>query len=72
MLFRSIRLKSNVAVRSDLSILGQTAPGDGVMLYGRSVSFSGQSNVVVRYLRFREGIEGDRGKCSVNISKGGS
>ena len=67
-----IRLKSNVAVRSDLSILGQTAPGDGVMLYGRSVSFSGQSNVVVRYLRFREGIEGDRGKCSVNISKGGN
>ena len=65
-----IRLKSNVAVSSDISLLGQTAPGDGVMLYGRSVSFSGQSNVVVRYLRFREGIAGDKGKCSVNLSKG--
>lgn len=65
-----IRLKSNVAVSSDISLLGQTAPGDGVMLYGGSVSFSGQSNVIVRYLRFREGIAGDRGKCSVNISGG--
>ena len=65
-----IRLKSNVAVSSDISILGQTAPGDGVMIYGRTVSFSGQKNVVVRYLRFREGIAGDRGKCSVNLSSG--
>lgn len=65
-----IRLKSNVAVSSDISLLGQTAPGDGVMLYGRSVSFSGQKNVIVRYLRFREGIAGDKGKCSVNLSKG--
>ena len=65
-----IRLKSNVAVSSDISLLGQTAPGDGIMLYGRSVSFSGQRNVIVRYLRFREGIAGDRGKCSVNLSGG--
>jgi pectate lyase len=66
----SIRLKSNVAVSSDLTIQGETAPTNGITLYGRSVSFSGQSNVIVRYLRFREGIGGDRGKCSVNISKG--
>ena len=65
-----IRLKSNVAVSSRTTLAGQTAPGEGVTLYGASVSFSGQSNVVVRYLRFREGIGGDRGKCSVNISKG--
>src|ERR1017187_1742444 len=66
-----IRLKSNVAVSSRITLAGQTAPGDGIMLYGRSVSFSGQSNVVVRYLRFREGIAGDKGKCSVNLSNGG-
>ena len=65
-----IRLKSNVAVSSAISILGQTAPGDGIMFYGRSVSFSGQKNVIVRYLRFREGITGDKGKCSVNLSNG--
>ena len=65
-----IRLKSNVAVRSHISLLGQTAPGDGVMLYGRSVSFSGQQDVIIRYLRFREGSAGDKGKCSVNIAGG--
>jgi pectate lyase len=65
-----IHLQANVAVSSDISLLGQTAPGDGVMIYGRSVSFSGQKNVVVRYLRFREGIAGDKGKCSVNLSNG--
>lgn len=65
-----IRLKSNVAVSSDISILGQTAPGEGITLYGKTVSFSDKNNIVVRYLRFRQGMQGDRGKCSVNISKG--
>jgi pectate lyase len=65
-----IRLKSNIAVSSRVTLDGQDAPGGGVTIYGRSVSFSGQSNVIVRYLRFREGIAGDRGKCSMNLSGG--
>jgi len=65
-----IRLKSNIAVSSNLTLDGQNAPGGGVTLYGRSVSFSGQHNDIVRYLRFREGISGDKGKCSVNLSGG--
>ncbi len=65
-----IRLKSNVAASSDISIFGDTAPGNGITLYGRSTSFSGQKNIIVRYVRFREGIAGDKGKCSVNLSKG--
>lgn len=65
-----IHLKSNVGVSSDASILGQTAPGDGITLYGHSVSFSGSSNVIVRYLRIREGPDGDRGKCSINLAGG--
>lgn len=65
-----IRLKSNVAVSSRITLDGQNAPAEGITFYGRSVSFSGQSNVVVRYLRFREGIAGDKGKCSVNLSNG--
>jgi pectate lyase len=67
-----IHLQSNVAVNSNLTLQGQTAPGEGITLYGHSVSFSGQHNVIVRYLRFREGISGDKGKCSVNLSGGGS
>jgi pectate lyase len=65
-----IRLKSNVAVNSHLTLNGQTAPGDGITLYGRSVSFSGQNDLIVRYLRFREGIAGEKGKCSVGLSDG--
>lgn len=66
-----IHLQSNLSAKSNLTIQGQTAPGEGITLYGRSVSFSGQKNVIVRYLRFREGISGDKGKCSVNLSGGG-
>ena len=67
-----IRLKANVAVSSDITLAGQSAPGEGIALYGKTVSFSGSSNQIVRYLRFRQGSSGDRGKCSVNISKGRS
>jgi len=62
-----IRLKSDVLVNSDLTLAGQSAPGQGISLYGRSVSLIGVSNVIVRYLRFREGINGDKGKCAVNL-----
>jgi pectate lyase len=65
-----IKLATNVSVSSGITILGQSAPGDGIALYGHSVSFSGSSNVIVRYLRFRQGIGGERGKCSVNLAAG--
>jgi pectate lyase len=65
-----IRLKSNVVAGSRITLDGQTAPGDGITLYGRSVSFSSRSNVIVRYLRFREGITGDKRKCSIILSGG--
>src|SRR5712671_5615079 len=65
-----IRLKANVSVASHITLVGHGAPGDGIALYGKSVSFSGSRNVIVRYLRFRQGISGDRGKCSVNLSSG--
>ena len=65
-----IRLKSNVPISSDVSILGDTAPSNGITLYGRSASFSGQKKSIVHYVRFREGIAGDRGKCSVGLTSG--
>lgn len=67
-----IKLDSNVSVSSDITIAGQTAPGEGVAIYGRSVSLSGSHNVIVRHMRFREGIHGDRGKCSINLSGAGN
>ena len=65
-----IRLQANVAVSSQITLDGQSAPGAGIMLYGRSTSFSGGHDVIARYLRFREGIAGDKGKCAVNLSGG--
>ena len=64
-----INLAANVEVSSNLTIAGQTAPGEGICLYGRSVSLGGQSNIVLRYVRFREGIAGDRGKKSLGMDK---
>src|SRR5262245_21394978 len=65
-----IKLESNLEVSDNLTLLGQTAPGDGISIYNRSTSFSGHKNVIVRYVRFREGIAGDRGKCAINCSTG--
>lgn len=65
----TIALTENVDVASDLTIAGQTAPGEGICLYGRSVSLGGHSNIIIRYLRFREGIAGDRGKKSLGMDK---
>jgi len=63
-----IELKSNIAVSSDVTIAGQSAPGAGIVLYGHSISLSGQHNIILRYLRCRQGIHGDRGKCSINMA----
>ncbi|MCM1141262.1 MAG: pectate lyase [Muribaculum sp.] len=38
----------------DLTLAGQTAPGDGICIAGRQVSFNGD-NTIVRYMRFRIG-----------------
>ena len=48
-----IDLKSNIKVRSNKTICGQTAPGDGITLRYYTVEFTDCDNVIVRYLRFR-------------------
>src|SRR6202041_2393065 len=63
-----IKLQSDVAISSDITIAGQSAPGDGICLYGRTTSLSGQKNLIIRYVRFREGIAGSKGKCSINAA----
>lgn len=65
-----IRLNSGLVVSSNLYIAGQTAPGEGITVYGNRVSFSGADNTICRYMRFRMGVVGDSGKDAMGISNG--
>ena len=51
-----IRLQSRLTFKNNLYVAGQTAPGEGITVYGNGVSFSGADNTIVRYLRFRMGV----------------
>jgi hypothetical protein len=63
-----IKLSAAVSVKSDLTIDGSTAPGQGVGLMAREVSFAGSSNVIVRNVRFREGtLDPADGKSSLSL-----
>jgi hypothetical protein len=64
----TITLSTPVSAKSDLTIAGQTAPGDGIAVIGREVSFSGATNDIVRYLRFRQGtLDSDNTKSGINL-----
>ncbi|WP_437921066.1 LamG-like jellyroll fold domain-containing protein [Sphingobacterium sp. LRF_L2] len=57
-----INLQSNLAIAANTTIAGHTAPGDGVVLYGRKVSFSGANETIARFLRLRLGVNAGAGK----------
>lgn len=65
-----IKLESRLVFKNNLYVAGQTAPGEGITVYGNGVSFSGANNTIVRYLRFRMGIGGDSGKDAAGVANG--
>ncbi|HEY2881768.1 MAG TPA: hypothetical protein VGJ15_05030 [Pirellulales bacterium] len=65
-----IELKSQLPFASNLTVAGQTAPGDGITVSGQGVSFSGKQNEIVRYLRFRASHNMSRGAKTLNVSEG--
>lgn len=65
-----ITLTSPVVLKSNLTVAGQTAPGDGITLYGDRLGLSGVNNVIIRYLRVREGINGDSGTDTISADSG--
>ena len=50
----TIHLESALSITSNITISGQTAPGDGICVADYPVNISG-NNVIVRYMRFRLG-----------------
>ena len=65
-----INISSRLTFASNLYIAGQTAPGEGITIYGNGVSFSGADNIICRYMRFRMGIKGDSGKDCAGVAHG--
>jgi len=56
--------------QKNLTILGQTAPGMGIQVYGERVSFSAANNIIVRYMRIRMGIGGTSAKDAAGVANG--
>ena len=65
-----IRINSRISFAKNLYVAGQTAPGEGVTVYGDGVSFSGADNIIVRYMRFRMGAVGTKDKDAAGIANG--
>ena len=65
-----VTLQSEVSVASNITIAGQTAPGDGIGFRGAEVSFTGSSNDICRYIRCRESdLDSHHGKSGINVGK---
>lgn len=50
-----INTLSQIAIAKNTTIAGQTATGEGIVLLGAKVTFTGASNTIARYIRIRYG-----------------
>lgn len=66
----NIMLKSSLKIdKSNITIAGQTAPGDGITLGGGCLKINAD-NIVIRYLRSRLGDQGEGDDDAITISGG--
>ena len=65
-----ILIKKRITVSREITIAGQTAPGEGITIYGNGLSFTDADNSITRYIRVRMGIHGDSGVDAITIAKG--
>jgi pectate lyase len=58
----TIVLKSEIGIASNVTIDGTTA---NITIVSNTVSYSSSHNIIIKNIRFREGLAGDSGKCSL-------
>ncbi|WP_157975842.1 carbohydrate-binding protein [Lewinella sp. IMCC34191] len=66
-----INISSRIVVNHHIYIAGQTAPGEGITIYGDGLAFNDKSgDNIVRYIRIRMGKNGESEKDAVAVSGG--
>jgi hypothetical protein len=65
-----ITLQSDIGVAANITIAGQTAPGDGIVLFNKRVTFTASNNTICRFLRIRLGATNNSGKDASGIANG--
>jgi hypothetical protein len=65
-----INITTELAFANNITVAGQTAPGDGIVVNGHGVSLSNRSNAIVRYVRFRSSHNTSDGTKTFNVSNG--
>lgn len=65
-----INITDRIAVSKNVYIAGQSAPGQGITVYGNGMSWSNADESITRYIRIRMGRGGDSGKDAMGIAEG--
>jgi len=69
----NISLKSRLDVSDgNLTIAGQTAPGDGITIQNYPMRIMGKDNIIIRFLRFRLGDLANIGQDAFSVRNGSS
>ena len=59
----------SITISSNITIAGQTAPGEGITIYGGRVIASKAKNVIMRYIRMRGGKSVNSSKCTLTLDE---
>lgn len=59
----------SITISSNITIAGQTAPGEGITIYGGRVIASKAKNVIIRYIRMRGGKSVNSSKCTLTLDE---